>query len=86
MIERFSVLPCNVSASVRSPGLTEGTDLDAHVRSRCAHEPEGRTDVHLDDDVESIIWCGVEHTIVGEPGVVHDVVQFAILPTDASRS
>lgn len=48
-------------------------------------EPERRTDVYTDDDVPRIVGRRVQHAVVREPGVVHDVVDFAEL-TERART
>ena len=70
----FRCYPTTCRHRREARNVEKNTNLDAHVRSRRTDEPERRTDVHLDDDVESIIWCSEQHTIVGETSVVDDVV------------
>ena len=43
-------------------------------------ETEWRSDMYLHDNIESLVWHGVEHLVECEPGVVHDVVNFAPFP------
>lgn len=72
--------------SATNPPRAAGVDthLDAHMGRRGADEPEGRADVHAEDDIEGIVGRRVQHAVVREAGVVHDVINLAVLPTGTS--
>ena len=56
-----------------------GTDLDPEVWRSGADESERCADVYFDDDVPCVVWCGVQHAVIGEPCIVDDMVNLAIL-------
>ena len=51
--------------------------LKTEVGSSLTDETEWSSDMYLQDNIESVVWHGVEHIVECEPGVVHDVVNFA---------
>ena len=51
--------------------------LKTEVGSSLTDETEWGSDMYLQDNIESVVWHGVELLVECEPGVVHDVVDFA---------
>jgi len=59
------------------PGVGGNTEVGCGL----ADEAERRADVDLLNDIPSIVGGCVQHLVKGEPCVVHDVVDLAILPS-----
>ena len=55
--------------------------LKTEVWSSLTDETEWRSNMYLHDNIESLVWHGVEHLVECEPGVVHNVVNFSPFST-----
>ena len=55
--------------------------LDTEIGRGSSYESEWCTDMNLLDDVPGIVGGCVQHAIVRETGIVHDVVNLAVLAT-----
>jgi len=53
------------------------TYLKTEVGSSLTDETEWSSDMYLQDNIKTVIWRGVDHLVECEPGVIHDVVNFA---------
>lgn len=53
------------------------TNLKTEVGSSLTDETEWSSNMYLHDDIESVVWCGMDHLVECEPSIVHDVIDFA---------
>ena len=54
--------------------------LNAKIRCCGTDQSEGRADVYALNDVPGVVWGCVQHTVIREAGIVHNMIQLAILP------
>ena len=62
------------------PCVPGQTDLDPEIGRGGADESERCPYVYLDDDVPSVVRRGMQHAVVREARVVHDVVELPEFP------
>lgn len=53
------------------------TCLDTEVRGSLTDKTEWSPDMNLHNNVESVVWRGVDHLVERKAGVVHDVINLA---------
>ena len=56
------------------------TDLETKIGSSSPNQPKRRAYVNLHDDVPGIVRRGMQHAVIGESGIVNDVVELSVFP------